>query len=217
MCVADGIDQGGVDHLGNLRNLRLDGLRRQFEIAALSKNVTHLRVVDDVDIEVSISLGHPLRSGGAECLSRSICAGTRSLDEHDWLGVLEGSNPIIEGWIRVKGIRLGKAKLGMDFVLLDELLIEVLWIILCGIALVDVLVVVKLLRVGGGLAISMAGVVLLGLGDAVTDLNLIVCDGWRTNNSVVVSCRQSRHVETHRIKWLSWGIIVIKLLIGSGS
>jgi hypothetical protein len=63
----------------------------------------------------------------------------------------------------------------------------------------------------------VVGVVLLGLGNAVADLDFVILDWRGTDNSVVVFCLQSRDLETICIKWLSLGIVVVKLLISCSS
>jgi hypothetical protein len=75
----------------------------------------------------------------------------------------------------------------MQLVLLNKTLIKIFASILCGVVLADALIEIEFSRVGRSLAISVIGVILLGLGNAIANLIFIECD-WRwANNSVVVS------------------------------
>jgi len=94
-------DQGLIDDLRRFRYFRLDWLRWKLQVAALCEYSSHLHVVDD-RLKFLISLSHPLRSGGKENLSSTVSAGAWVLDEHDRVGVLERSLPIIDWFIRIQ-------------------------------------------------------------------------------------------------------------------
>ena len=100
----DGLEQGRIDDLRYLGDFGLDGLRWEFDVSTADEEAAHVHLVLDVDVEVLIGLDDPLRSGGAEELSTTICTRARGLDDGDWVGGFQWYAPI--GNFFVSGIRI---------------------------------------------------------------------------------------------------------------
>jgi hypothetical protein len=82
----DCVDQSWVNDLVILGNIFLNWLRWEVEISTAREQCSHTHPIDNCIIKIIVGLLHPLRSGCANSLSRTISVGAGRLNEHHRVG-----------------------------------------------------------------------------------------------------------------------------------